>query len=172
MGAEQSLQTKKSVDKKDKKPVDKKIVKKPVDKKIVKKPVDKKVVKKPVEKKVVKKPVDKKIVKKSVDKKVVKKLIKGGRNVKPYHPEGFKKSIYRIEASELNNEHIGMILRCPKLSVPEAGIIESINFYYDKTNNEPNKKIDWINVDFVYGTSFVDLDLRLSPNDICYLEKV
>ena len=36
MGSEQSLQTKKSVDKKEKKPVDKKVIKKPVVKKTIK----------------------------------------------------------------------------------------------------------------------------------------
>jgi len=165
MGAEQSLQTKKSVDKKDKKPVDKKIVKKPVDKKVVKNPVDKKVVKKPV------------------DKKVVKKLIKGGRNrnVKPYHPSTtteLSRSMY-IKASELNKNHINMILRCQKIDNPEAGIIESIDFYEKGDNSgdipiqnfkEGNKnKLFKITVTFISNSEYNKSYLDLKPDDICYL---
>ena len=173
MGSEQSLQTKKSVNKKDKKPVDKKVVKKPVDKKVVKKPVDKKVVKNPVDKKVVKKPVDKKVVKKPlvekevvkkkvVKKKVVKKSFKGG--VVMFNP--LERIGDPLTASQLNYKHIGKVLRCAGMQ--ESGIIDNIEVKFDSDEGQ-----NMVYVTFRVGTSFSNaVSIALSLDEDCYVALV
>ena len=73
------------------------------------------------------------------------------------------------------------ILRCPFTKIPNAGIIESINFYekrdeagdiYIQNFKEGNKnKLFKIIVNFIDKTEYKNIYLDLKPDDICFLSK-